>query len=173
MARHDDGGMMLMRPTVAAVALALLLCLGPSPARAESGQFPAGHLGFVLPAQWSAEANRSKLSLLSPGEDAFIVLSVLPPGDDNLLRAEAGQQINRYLADVALADGGHNTRLGGMPALRFKGTGSSDATSVAFAAAVVVPDKATPVLVLAYTTSANFAAAEPLFEAFFASLKPR
>jgi hypothetical protein len=60
-----------------------------------------------------------------------------------------------------------------MPALRFKGTGSSDATSVAFTAAVVVPDKATPVLVLAYTTQVNFAAVESVFEAFFASLKPR
>ncbi len=159
-----------------AIRAALLLCLALCavvPARAESGAFAAGHLAFQIPAQWTSEGKKAKLSLVSPGEDAFIVLTVLQPGDENLQRAQAGQVLSQYLADMALADGGQKTTLGGMPALRFKGTGSSDATSVAFIAAVVVPGSNAPVLILAYTTQSSFAAGEPTFEAFLASLQPK
>jgi hypothetical protein len=163
-----------LRGIAQATVVAVALCLSmPMIAHAESGAFAAGHLAFQIPAQWSSEGRRTRFNLVSPGEDAFIVLTVLQPGDENVQRAQAGQLLNQYLADVALADGGEKTTLGGMPALRFTGTGSSDATSVTFVAAVVVPRGNAPVLVLAYTTQSSFAATAPAFEAFLASLHPQ
>jgi hypothetical protein len=156
-----------------ALALALLAATAWSdPVKADPGQFVPGHLAFQTPPQWTAEGKKAKLTLVSPAEDAFIVLTVLQPGDENALRAQTGQLLSQYLTDMALADGGQRATIAGMPGLRFKGTGSSDATSVRFVAAVVTPERYAPVMLLAYTTQANFAAAEPVFEAFFASLKP-
>lgn len=162
-------GAMARLPALLIVASLALL----PPRLAQAADFPAGHLSFDLPAQWSAEGKRSKLDLVSPGEDAFIVLQVLEPGDENFLRAQTARVLSEYLADLNLADAGRKDSLGGMKAIRLKGTGSSDATSVSFQAAIVSPPGNAPVLVLAYTTMVNFAAAQPLFDAFFASLKPR
>ncbi len=162
------GAMARLLALVFAASLALLP-LGA----ARAADFPAGHLGFDPPAQWSVEGKRNKLDLVSPGEDAFIVLLVLEPGDENFLRAQAARVLSGYLADLALADAGRRDSLGGMKAIRLRGTGSSDATSVSFQAAIVSPPGHAPVLVLAYTALVNFAAAQPLFDAFFASLKPR
>jgi len=143
------------------------------PVRADPGEFVPGHLAFQIPPQWTAEGKKAKLTLVSPGEDAFVVLTVLQPGDENALRAQTAQLLAQYLADMALADSGQRATIAGMPGLRFKGTGSSDATSVRFIAAVVTPERYPPVMLLAYTTQANFAATEPVFEAFLTSLKPR
>jgi hypothetical protein len=154
---------------------ALLLILGLallSPGAARADDFTAGHLSFDPPARWSVEGKRDKLDLVSPKEDAFIVLRVLEPGDDNFLRAQVARLLPGYLADLTLADSGRAVTLGGMKAIRFRGGGSSDATGVSFEAAIVTPPGHPPVLVLAYTTVVNFRAARPLFEAFFASLRP-
>jgi hypothetical protein len=156
-----------------AAAFVALLCVAPWAAGAETGEFAAGHLSFQIPAQWVAEGKKAKLSLISPGEDAFIVLTVLQAGDENAQRTQAAQLLSQYLADLTLFDSGEKTVVAGMPALRFKGAGSSDATSVNFTAAVVVPARNAPVLVLAYTTQSNYPAAEPVFETFLGSLKPR
>ena len=159
--------------SIIAAAFVALLSIAPLKAWAETGDFPAGHLSFQIPAQWVAEGKKAKLSLISPGEDAFILLTVLQAGDENAQRTQAAQLLSQYLADLTLFDSGEKTVVAGMPALRFKGAGSSDATSVNFTAAVVMPARYAPVLVLAYTTQTNYPAAEPLFETFLASLKPR
>jgi hypothetical protein len=151
----------------------LLLCFVPLAAHADPGEFLAGRLSFQIPPQWTSEGKKAKLTLVSPGEDAFIVLSLLQAGDENALRAQTAALLNQYLADVALSDSGEKTSFGALSGLRFKGTGSSDATSVAFIAALVGPERATPVMVLAYTTQSSFAGSEKLFEDFLHSLKPR
>ncbi|MEO8558946.1 MAG: hypothetical protein ABI439_07780 [Rhodospirillales bacterium] len=164
---------MITRLTLGFFPLALVLVLAAIGARAQSGEFVPGRIFFQTPPQWSAEGKKAKLTLVSPGEDAFIVLTVLQPGDENLLRAQTAQLLNQYLTDMALADSGQRATIAGMAGLRFKGTGASDATSVRFIAAVVTPERNTPVMLLAYTTQKNFAAAEPVFEEFLRSLKPR
>lgn len=156
-----------LRALVFVVGIALL-----SPGVAQADDFVAGRLSFDTPARWSVEGKGSKIDLVSPDEDAFIVLQVLEPGDDNFLRAQVARLLPSYLADISLTDGGRAVTMGGMKAIRLRGTGSSDATSVSFEAAIVTPPVHPPVLVLAYTTVVKFRTARPLFEAFFASLRP-
>lgn len=153
------------------VAAALALQLSLTAARA--ADFAAGGLQYAVPAGWTAETRDHALTLVGPNEDSFVVFSVLQPANDRAIRNQVGQLLARMLADVAVADSGEAVKAGGMPALAFSGTGSSDATSVAFRVLVVRPASRSPVMVLAYTAQENFAAQQTVFETLFQSLRPQ
>lgn len=133
--------------------------------------FVPGKIEFTVPDKWVAEARGQKMTVVGPTEDAFIVFLMLKQVEGAELRIEIGKVLASQLDDVVLPDEGQSLTVDGTKALALRGSGASDAVSIAFRAMVLMPKGRAPVMVLAYTTPANFPATDPTFVAVFDSLK--
>ena len=133
--------------------------------------FVPGSIEFAVPDKWNAEARGQKMTVVNASEDAFIVFLVLRQEDGPAFKLQLGKVLASQFEDVAMADEGQKLSVDSTPALALRGSGSSDATPIAFRAVVLMPKGRAPVMVLAYTTPANFPATDPSFVAVFDSLK--
>ena len=153
-----------------ALAAGLALALSPAWAQALRNYAP-GNIDFALPDKWSAEARGQKLTMVNATEDAFVVFLMLKPESEPSFKIQIAKALTSQFEDVVLVDDGQKLTVDNVPALALRGTGNSDATPIAFRALVLMVKGRAPVMVLAYTTPANFPATDPSFVAVFDSLK--
>ena len=156
------------------LAIVTALAMAVSPAWAEAPRnYAPGNIDFAVPEKWSAEAHGQKMTMVNPTEDAFVVFLLLKPEAEPSFKVQIAKALTSQFEDVVLVDDGQKLTVDSVPALALRGTGNSDATPIAFRALVLMPKGRAPVMVLAYTTPANFPATDPSFVAVFDSLKVR